>query len=54
MRKFTDVLEEYLDEYNRQNSDYYHGRFIGDSTKGRLYLEDLAKELNEMVQGVNE
>lgn len=52
MRKFTEVLELYLDERDRQNSNYYEGRFIGDSVTGRYYMEDLAKELNEMVHGV--
>jgi hypothetical protein len=52
MRKFTEVLELYLDERDRQNSNYYEGRFIFDSVRGRYYMEDLAKELDEMVQGV--
>ena len=54
MRKFTEVLEEYLDERDRQNSDYYDDRYIGSRTQGRELMEDLAKELNEMVPGVKE
>lgn len=53
-RKFADVLEEYLEERDRQNSDYYDNRWIDDRTKGRWHMQDLAKELNEMVQGVEE
>jgi hypothetical protein len=52
MRKFTEVLDLYLEERDRQNSSYYEGRFIGDSVTGRHYMEDLAKELDEMVHGV--
>ena len=51
-RKFSEVLEEYLDERDRQNSDYYDNRYIGSKTIGRYHMEDLAKELDEMVQGV--
>lgn len=51
-RKFTDVLEEYLEERDRQNGDYYEGRYFGDRTEGHERMNDLAKELNEMVQGV--
>lgn len=27
MRKFSEVLEEYLEERDRQNSDYYDDRY---------------------------
>ena len=54
MRKFTEVLELYLDERDRQKSDYYNNRFIGDSAAGRWYMQDLAKELDEMLHGVEE
>jgi hypothetical protein len=53
MRKFTDVLEEYLYERERlANSDlaYDEARY-----RDRMYhMQDLAKELNEMVNGVSE
>lgn len=52
--KFTEVLNEYLDERDRQNSDYYKDRFFGDRTKGQFLLHDLAEELDKMVQGVEE
>jgi predicted CopG family antitoxin len=52
MRKFSEVLEEYLEERDRQNSDYYNNRFIGDKTEGQYHMTDLAKELDQMVQGV--
>lgn len=51
-QQFTEVLEEYLNERDRQNSNYYDNRYIGDRTKGRYHMIDLAKELDEMVQGV--
>ena len=54
MKKFTDVLEEYLYERDRQNSNYYDNRYIGERTQGRYHMEDLAKELNKMIHGVEE
>jgi hypothetical protein len=52
--KFSEVLELYLQERDRQNSNYYDGRFLGDSVAGRHYMEDLAKQLDDMVQKVTE
>ena len=54
MRKFTEVLEEYLEERERQNGDYYDNRHIGSNVMGLRHMEDLARELNEMIQGVEE
>lgn len=54
MRKFTEVLEEYLEERERQNGDYYHNRYIGSNLEGRYHMEDLARELDEMIQKVDE
>lgn len=54
MRKFTEVLEEYLEERERQNGDYYDNRYIGSKLIGRHHMEDLARELDEMIQGVEE
>ena len=51
MRKFTEVLQEYLEERERQIGDYYNNRYSGSKLEGRHYMNDLAKELNEMVQG---
>lgn len=53
MRKFTEVLEEYLEERERQNGDYYDNRYIGSKLQGRWRMDDLAKELDEMIQGIN-
>lgn len=50
MRKFTEVLEEYLTERERQNGDYYDNRYIGYKLEGRYHMVNLAKELDEMVQ----
>lgn len=54
MRKFTEVLKEYLEERDRQNSNYYDNRFIGSRLEGRYRMDDLAKELDEMIHGVEE
>lgn len=52
MRKFTEVLEEYLKERDRQNSNYYDNRYVADLYEGRYHMNALAKELDEMVQRV--
>ena len=53
-RKFSEVLEEYLTERDRQNSDYYDPRYIGLRAEGREYMNELAAELDLMIQGVKE
>lgn len=52
MRKSSEVLEEYLAERDRQNSDYYDNRQIDARMEGRWLMQDLAKELDELVHGV--
>jgi len=54
MTTFAEVLEEYLDERERQNGDYYDNRYIGSKLEGCRLMNDLAKELDEIVQGVEE
>lgn len=54
MRKFTEVLEEYLDERERQSNNYYDNRYIKSKMEGWYRMNDLAKELDEMVQGIKE
>lgn len=49
MKRFTDVLEEYLVERDRQNSDQYDDQYIGAKLQGRWHLQDLADELNDMI-----
>jgi hypothetical protein len=53
-RKFSEVLEEYLKERDRQNGDYYDNRFTKDRVQGQYRMEDLAIELDEMIGGVKE
>lgn len=53
-RKFTEVLEEYLDYRDRLNGDYYDNRYIGERMEGRYHMQNLEKELNKMVHGVEE
>lgn len=50
MRKFTDVLEEYLQERDRQNSDYYDGKYLGMKLLGEKEMQNLADELNQMIE----
>lgn len=54
MRKFSEVLDEYLSEREAQNSDYYNDRFIGERYAGQRLMQELASELDEMVHGVSE
>jgi hypothetical protein len=53
MRKFTEVLEEYLEERDRQNTGYYDNRAIEGRFEGRWWMRELAKEMDEIVQGIN-
>jgi hypothetical protein len=52
--KFSDVLDEYLDERDRQNSDYYDNRALSDRVNGRQRMMDLSRELDDMINGVEE
>lgn len=52
MRKFSEVLEEYLEERDNLNRDYEDQP--GSKFKSRYRMRDLAEELDEMVQGVEE
>lgn len=51
-RKFSEVLEDYLEERDRQNGDYYDRRYFGERRHGFEQLLALRKELDEMVHGV--
>jgi len=53
MRKFSDILEEYLDIRERLSSDYYDGRYIGERTSAKYQLQNLAKELDDIIEKVN-
>lgn len=53
-RKFSEVLEEYLEQRDHLNGDYYNHRYIGHRWEARANLEDLANELDKMVEGVKE
>lgn len=53
-RKFIEVLEDYLEERERQNSDYYDNRYYGDRVNGRYRMIDLSRELDEMIFGVED
>ena len=47
---FSEVLEEYLDERDRQNGDFYDNRYIGDRVKGRHLMEDLGNPIKSFVE----
>jgi hypothetical protein len=54
MRKFTDVLEEYLDLREQLNSDYYDNRSICSRSDARESIEKLKIELDEFFKGVEQ
>ena len=54
MRKFSEVLSEYLEEYDHQNSDYYDSGYIGNRMLGVKRLQELANEMDKMIHGVEE
>lgn len=49
MDKFSELLEMYLQERDRQNSDYYDGRYIGARIEGRQSMEDAASKMDDMI-----
>lgn len=53
MTKFSELLEEYLTECDRQNSDYYDNRYLGERRDGRYRMEDIAAEMNEIFATLN-
>jgi hypothetical protein len=52
MRKFTDILEEYLNVREQLNSDYYDNQSIASRTEARYYMKDLANELDDIIEKV--
>ena len=54
MRKFTEVLEEYLDLREQLNSDYYDNRYIGCRSAAHESLEELKIELDEFFKGIEQ
>jgi len=53
MRKFSEVLEEYLEQREfLKSDDYYASRAICDRHIDRECLQDLANELDEIVTKV--
>ena len=52
MRKFTEILEEYLEVRDQLNSDYYDNKFTGYRTNARGYMKDLANELDSLIEKV--
>ena len=50
--RFSDLLKEYLDERDRQNSDYYDNRFIGSRHDGAQHMEELAQKMDALIHGV--
>lgn len=54
MRKFTEVLEEYLEIRDQLNSDYFDDRYIGERVLARTELKKLADELDVMFSQVKD
>jgi hypothetical protein len=52
MRKFSEVLEEYLDLRDRLNGDYFDNRPIYSRGIAREDFVDLADELDQIVAKV--
>ncbi len=52
MDKFTDLLDEYLDERDRQNNGYYDNRYIGESMEGRKTMQALAEQMDAMISAI--
>jgi hypothetical protein len=52
MRKFTDILEEYLEVREQLNSDHYENHCIASRTDAVCCMLDLANELNAIVEKV--
>lgn len=50
--RFSDLLEEYLEERDRQNGDYYNGSLIGMRGAGFQHMMKLAKKMDELIHGV--
>jgi hypothetical protein len=50
--RFSELLNEYLDERDRQNSNYYDGRFIGDRSKGHYRMIELAEKMDALINRV--
>lgn len=51
MRKFSELLEEYLSEREILDSPDWH-RPIDERAARRLHMQELADELDEMIHGV--
>jgi hypothetical protein len=52
MRKFSEVLEEYLEQRDLLNSDYFDDRPIHSRVIARETFQHLANELDEIVAKV--
>jgi hypothetical protein len=52
MEKFTDLLDQYLDERDRQNSDYYDGKYLGARIMGQHEMATLRDMMNAMIHKV--
>lgn len=53
MRKFSEVLDDYLTERENQTGDYYDTHRC-DLSAGLHRMRDLANELDDIIHGVEE
>jgi predicted CopG family antitoxin len=52
--RFSDLLIEYLEERERQNSDYYDYRYIGSRGEGAERMSELTQKMDVLIHGVEE
>lgn len=50
MKRFTELLEEYLDLRDRLNSDYFDNRRIGERSEAREQLAEVAAEIDDIFE----
>ncbi len=51
--RFSELLAEYLDERDRQNSNYYDGRDFARS-EGLNYMKEMSEKMDALIHGVEE
>ena len=52
--RFSYLLAEYLEERDRQNSDYYDHRYFGSRGEGARHMSELAQKMDVLIHGVEE
>ena len=50
MSKFSELLDEYLDLRDRDRSDYYENRWLGEGRKDSSRMQDLREMMDNMIE----